>query len=158
MRVFTIGAYGKTEDEFFSLIKENGITHFFDIRQRRGVRGSKYKFVNSNYLQGKLVELNIKYRHIKDLAPTTEIRQIQKRQDLDSNTSKRDRQVLSSEFCCLYKEKVLENYQFEKEASAINSGNSIVFFCVEKEHLACHRSLVTEKIKKLQPLVEVTHL
>jgi hypothetical protein len=31
------------------------LTHFCDIRQRRGVRGAKYSFVNSNRLQQKLM-------------------------------------------------------------------------------------------------------
>lgn len=158
MRVFTIGAYGKTEDEFFHLMKKNGITIFFDIRQRRGVRGSKYKFVNSKYLQSKLIDLSIRYSHIKDLAPTTEVRQVQKKQDLETNTTKQKRQVLSSEFCCLYDKKILNNHKFEKEISAINSGESIVFFCVEEEHLACHRSLVTERLNKINSSLEIIHL
>lgn len=158
MKVFTIGAYGRSESEFFNLITQNGITSFFDVRQRRGVRGAKYKFVNSKYLQSKLTELGIKYCHIKELAPTTEIRQTQKNQDHFSNTKKRDRQILSDAFCCLYDKEILENYHFEKEISAINSGESIVFFCVEEEHLACHRSLVTKKLKTKNNLLEIVHL
>ncbi|HHX8330894.1 DUF488 domain-containing protein [Vibrio alginolyticus] len=158
MKVFTIGAYGKSESEFFNLITQNGITCFFDVRQRRGVRGSKYKFVNSKYLQSKLTELDVKYCHIKELAPTTEIRQIQKEQDYFSNTTKRERQLLSDAFCCLYDQEILENHQFEMEISAINNGESIVFFCVEEEHLACHRSLVTEKLKTINSSLEIVHL
>ncbi len=158
MKIFTIGAYGKSEDEFFNSIIENGITYFFDIRQRRGVRGSKYKFVNSKYLQSKLTELGIQYFHIKDLAPTTEIRQIQKKQDSVTNTIKRERQFLSNEFCSAYNQLILNNHQFKKEITAINNGETVVFFCVEEEPLACHRSLVTEKLNKLNSSLEVVHL
>ena len=52
--IYTIGVYNSTEVEFFNKIKSNQIELFCDIRQRRGVRGSKYKFVNSIYLQNKL--------------------------------------------------------------------------------------------------------
>ncbi|MEZ9545330.1 MULTISPECIES: DUF488 domain-containing protein [Vibrio] len=158
MKVFTLGAYGKSESEFFNLIKTNDITSFFDVRQRRGVRGSKYKFVNSKYLQSKLTELDIKYCHIKELAPTTEIRQIQREQDLSSNTTKRERLLLSEKFCCLYDQKILESHQFKMEISAIKNGESIVFFCVEEEHLACHRSLITKKLKTISPSLEIVHL
>ncbi|MEZ8794569.1 DUF488 family protein [Vibrio splendidus] len=158
MKLFTIGAYGKSEDEFFNLLIQNGVTCFFDIRQRRGVRGAKYKFVNSNYLQSKLNALGLKYCHIKDLAPTTEIRQVQKKQDSVSNISKRERHLLSDEFCCLYDKYILEKHQFEEEISAIKNGESVVFFCVEETHLACHRNLVTEKLRKLDSSLEIVHL
>ena len=75
MRVYTIGVYNSTEQDFFEKLIENRIDTFCDIRQRRGVRGREYSFVNSNYLQMKLDDLGIKYAHILDLAPTTEIRE-----------------------------------------------------------------------------------
>lgn len=61
MKIYTIGVYGSTEQEFFNKLIENRIDTFCDIRQRRGVRGSEYAFVNSNRLQNKLAELDIKY-------------------------------------------------------------------------------------------------
>jgi uncharacterized protein (DUF488 family) len=158
MKLYTIGAYGKSEDEFFDLLIKHNITCFFDIRQRRGVRGSKYKFVNSKYLQNRLMTLGIRYEHIKELAPTSEIRQIQKNHDAASSTYKRDRQLLSEEFCCLYDKVILENYKFSQEWLDLKGGESIVFFCVEEEHTGCHRSLVTEKLKKINSLLEIVHL
>ncbi len=158
MKVYTIGAYGKSEDEFFSSLVNNGITCFFDIRQRRGVRGAKYKFVNSNYLQEKLLELNINYKHLKYLAPTSKIREIQKNQDIASSVSKRSRESLSNEFCCLYQKEILAGYDFFEELSTIDSGESIVFFCVEENPQACHRTLVTQKLSDLNPPLEIIHL
>ena len=72
---FTIGVYNSTENSFFEKLTKNHIDMFCDIRQRRGVRGSQYRYVNSNYLQAKLRELGINYMYIKELAPTSEIRQ-----------------------------------------------------------------------------------
>lgn len=69
MEFFTIGVYNSTEIDFFNKLTENKIDLFCDIRQRRGVRGAKYSFVNSCKLQKKLNELNIKYKHILELAP-----------------------------------------------------------------------------------------
>ncbi len=64
MTFYTIGVYASTEHEFFQKIIDNEIDTFCDIRQRRGVRGAKYSFANSNRLQQRLIELDIKYTHI----------------------------------------------------------------------------------------------
>jgi len=61
MEFFTIGVYNSTEKEFFEKLLKNKVDTFCDIRQRRGVRGAKYSFVNSNRLQERLSELDIKY-------------------------------------------------------------------------------------------------
>jgi hypothetical protein len=41
-RLLTIGAYGFGPDEFFSALENAGADVFLDIRQRRGLRGSRY--------------------------------------------------------------------------------------------------------------------
>lgn len=74
MEFFTLGVYHSNENEFFKKLTDNRIDTFCDIRQRRGVRGSEYAFVNSNRLQAKLNDLEIRYGHVIELAPTTEIR------------------------------------------------------------------------------------
>ena len=81
MEFFTIGVYNSTEQEFFKKLIDSNIDTFCDIRQRRGVRGSQYAFVNSNRLQQRLSDLKIKYAHIIELAPTSEIRNLQKESD-----------------------------------------------------------------------------
>ena len=101
-KIFTIGVYNSTEDSFFTKLKNNNIDLFCDIRQRRGVRGSQYKYVNSNYLQQKLEELGIKYKYIKELAPTNEIRQKQKEVDKYNGENKKQRLVLGSVFTFEY--------------------------------------------------------
>lgn len=57
INIYTIGVYNSTEDSYFNKLKINNIDLFCDIRQRRGVRGSQYKYVNSNYLQSKLADM-----------------------------------------------------------------------------------------------------
>lgn len=96
IKIFTIGVYNSTESSFFKKLISNNIDLFCDIRQRRGVRGAQYKYVNSNYLQDKLKELNIEYEYIKDLAPTNEIRQKQKDVDKHNGESKKQRLVLGN--------------------------------------------------------------
>jgi uncharacterized protein (DUF488 family) len=99
MEFFTIGVYHSKEDEFFNKLIVTKIDTLCDIRQRRGVRGKEYSFVNSNYLQQRLKELNIRYEYIKELAPTNEVRQYQKDEDKRLKEKKRDRKVASNIFC-----------------------------------------------------------
>lgn len=45
MEFFTIGVYNSNENTFFKKLVDNRIDTFCDIRQRRGVRGAEYAFI-----------------------------------------------------------------------------------------------------------------
>lgn len=159
MEFFTIGVYNSTEKEFFDKLIDNKIDTFCDIRQRRGVRGSKYSFVNSNRLQHKLNDLEIKYGYIPELAPSTQIRELQKDIDEQKGELKRDRQELGSVFVIEYKNRILKDYDFEKFFENLYQigASRIVFFCVEEQPEACHRSIVTDKLLNSYNY-KITHL
>lgn len=144
--IFTIGVYNSTEDSFFRKLVENKVDVFCDIRLRRGVRGSLYKYVNCNYLQCKLEELGIKYIYIKKLAPTNEIRQKQKEADKLNNETKKLRTSLGEIFVNEYNKQILDNFDFDVLINELNEvgAQNPVFFCVEEKAEACHRSLVAK--------------
>lgn len=148
IKIFTIGVYNSTEESYFNKLRDNNIDLFCDIRQRRGVRGSQYKYVNSNYLQAKLQELGISYQYIKELAPTNEIRQMQKDADKANGESKKQRTTLGPVFKSEYLKQILEPFDIDKLANELidNGAKNIVFFCVEEHASACHRSLVAQKL------------
>lgn len=148
MEFFTIGVYNSTEKEFFDKLTQNDIDTFCDIRQRRGVRGAKYSFVNSNRLQQQLNDLEIKYGYIPDLAPSTEIRELQKEIDLENGELKRERQELGKVFVIEYKNRILQNFDFEIFFENLDQigANRVVLFCVEEHPEACHRSIVAERL------------
>lgn len=158
MEFFTIGVYNSSEQEYFDKLTENRIDTFCDIRQRRGVRGAKYAFVNSNRLQEKLNELDIKYCHVIDLAPTKEIRELQKEADAQQGELKRDRNKLGKVFTIAYKDRILSNFDFENFIEKLDEvgANRVVLFCVEEKPEACHRSIVTNKLENLG--YKITHL
>lgn len=159
MEFFTIGVYNSTEQEFFNKLIENQIDTFCDIRQRRAVRGSKYVFVNSNRLQIRLEELDIKYGHILQLAPTKEIRELQKQADMQKGELKRERRKLGDIFSSEYKKRILENFDFDTFIENLENvgAKRVVLFCVEEYPTACHRSIVSDKLQdKYQ--YKVTHL
>ena len=150
MDIFTIGVYGSTEQQFFDKLTDNRIDTFCDIRQRRGVRGEKYAFVNSKRIQDRLVAMGINYTYLKDLSPTKEIRDKQKEADKRNGIQKKDRTRLGDVFINGYKQHIAE-YDFRaliKQFKSMNA-NKVVFFCVEESPYACHRSIVAEKLHKL---------
>lgn len=148
MEFFTIGVYNSTEKEFFDKLTQNNIDTFCDIRQRRGVRGAKYAFVNSNRLKQRLNELEIKYDYVPDLAPTTEIRELQKEIDQEKGELKRERQELGKVFVIEYKNRILKNFDFDKFFESLDQigASRVVLFCVEEHPEACHRSIVADKL------------
>lgn len=148
VQFYTLGVYGLTADEFFNKLTQNEIDTFVDIRRRRAVRGSKFSFVNSKRLQNKLAELKINYLHVLELAPTNEIRNLQKEADKKIGVAKRERNELGETFISEYKNQILLNYDLNKLLSQLEKigSSKAVLFCVEKEPSACHRSLVTEKL------------
>lgn len=151
MEFFTIGVYNSTEQNFFNKLIENQIDTFCDIRQRRGVRGAKYSFVNSNKLQEKLSQLEIKYGHILELAPNESIRNLQKESDRLNGELKSERQKLGQIFTLEYKNKILGNFDFENFIENLEQigSNKVALFCVEEHYEACHRSIVANKLKEL---------
>ena len=149
-KIFSIGAYGFTKESFFGKLKANDIDAFCDIRLRRGMRGAAYSFANSVNLQTDLNSMGIEYFHYKDLAPSKEIRNLQKEDDSKSKTKKKDRILLSERFIDEYNESCLVGFDFHKMFDgALRDSKNIVFFCVEKSPLACHRSLVLKKIHEV---------
>jgi len=159
MKVYTIGVYGSTEDVFFNKLVENQIDTFCDIRQRRGVRGSEYAFVNSSRLQSKLAELGIRYVHVLNLAPTTEIRELQYEDDLKHGEKKRDRNKLGNVFSLAYKKKIIKKFDFDNFVEKLEEveASRIVLFCVETLPEACHRSVVANELNERYDF-EITHL
>jgi uncharacterized protein (DUF488 family) len=151
MEFFTIGVYNSDTDEFFGKLTANGIDTFCDIRQRRGVRGAKYVFVNIKRLQAKLLQMGIVYRYVKELATPSEIRQIQHQADLEGKKLKRERAHLANAFVSAYKNQILKHFNFPLFLNNLKKAGAkrIVFFCVEEKPEACHRSLVANEIEKL---------
>ena len=158
VKILTIGAYGFTEEAFFRAIQAAGVQVFIDIRWRRGVRGTDYAFVNYRRLKNRLDSLGISYFHLRNLAPTPEIRQRQKDADKAERVLKRKRTVLTPDFVRVYQEKILSEFDPKKFLDELPDGTEVIaFFCVEREPAACHRSLVVERLRNLDQVV-VNHL
>lgn len=143
--VLTVGAFGHEEESFFRTLVQADVDTFCDIRQRRGVRGPRYAFVNSKRLQHRLAELDIRYVYIKSLAPTQEVRRAQKEADKAAGVRKRQRETLHPAFVAAYQSECLESTtRADILASLPADAKRVALFCVEKFPSACHRSLVAD--------------
>jgi uncharacterized protein (DUF488 family) len=117
-----------------------------DVRQRRGVRGSEYAWANSARLQATLAEADIAYRHHKELAPTTELRQLQYREDDRLGVGKRSRTLLAREYRERYVAEILDRADLDAVVAEFPSGRAAALMCVERDPEACHRSLIAERL------------
>lgn len=147
--LLTIGVYGFTEDGFFSALRAHEVDCFCDVRARRGLRGSQYAFANSKRLQARLEDMGIRYVHAKDLAPSKDVRLAQQEQDKRLGVAKRDRSELGQAFRERYVQECIQGLDARQLLdSLVRSARRPVFFCVEREPKACHRSLLVEAISK----------
>lgn len=142
--LYTIGGYGHSETSFFDKLAKNRIELLIDIRQRRGMRGRTYSFLNATKLQEKLSEIGVAYLFLKELAPTTEVRNVQHSADEVSRQTKRGRLFLSDSFISAYKSEVLDRLTIREMVEKVGRFQRICFFCVESGHRACHRSIVSD--------------
>src|ERR671914_1836337 len=110
LRMATIGVYGFDGQSFLQRLRQADVRLLLDVRQRRGVRGPDYSWANSARLQRALAAADIAYRHLKELAPTTELRQLQYREDDRQGVGKRNRIVLAPEYAVRYTREILDPF------------------------------------------------
>jgi uncharacterized protein (DUF488 family) len=142
LKVFTIGVYGWTAETFARAIKDAKITSVVDIRRRRGVRGPSYRFANAKALERLVTGEGIMYVSVPALAPTQELRSLQKQADREAGIAKKDRAHLSSAFVDAYRSDILAGYSREMLNELLATvGERPAFLCVEREAAACHRGI-----------------
>lgn len=146
--LYTMGIYNYSEDEFYSTILDYSISLIIDVRQRRGCRGRKYAYSNKTRLINGLKERGVSYLYIEGLAPTSDIRKIQKEYDKQHKQLKSQRNSLVAEFSDMYNEQVLEGYKFEEILDVIKDNRNKAIICVEKNFQGCHRSLIASYLKE----------
>lgn len=144
--IATIGVYEFDGASFSRELDAAGVTLVLDIRQRRGVRGSQYAWANSNRLQTRLAEAGIGYEHHPELAPDTEMRHLQYREDAREGVGKRSREQLSPEYIRAYTKEILDLVPLEPLVRRLPVHGIAALLCVEATAQACHRSLVAQRL------------
>ena len=144
--IATVGVYEFDAASFIRTLDAATVTHVVDIRQRRGVRGSQYAWANARRLQALLAEAHIGYAHHRELAPTTQLRQLQYRDDERQGVGKRSRVRLSPDYIRGYTDEVLDRAPLEPLVDQLPAHGIGALLCVEATAQACHRSLVAERL------------
>jgi uncharacterized protein (DUF488 family) len=144
-RVATIGVYGWTLDSFLNALRDAEVGRVLDVRQRRGVRGSEYAWANAKRLEAALDNAGIAYEHRPELAPTTELRNLQYAEDDRAGVGKRSRAELAPEYGRRYTIEILDQVDFPELVADLTDGVTALF-CVERDPEACHRSLIAARL------------
>jgi uncharacterized protein (DUF488 family) len=144
--IATVGVYEFDRPGFIRALDEAGVTRVIDIRQRRGVRGPQYAWANARRLEASLGDAQIGYEHHPELAPTTELRQLQYREDDRQGVGKRSRVRLSPEYIHAYTEEILDRVPLEPLIDRLPVHGIGALLCVEATAEACHRSLVAQRL------------
>jgi uncharacterized protein (DUF488 family) len=142
----TIGVYGFDRDSFLAAVRDADVRLVLDVRQRRGVRGPQYAWANSRRLQAAFAEAGIGYRHHRELAPTTELRRLQYREDERQGVGKRTRSELAPEYQRRYLREILDRVDLEPIHAVLPRRGRGALLCVERDPEACHRSLIAERL------------
>ncbi|TDD14985.1 DUF488 domain-containing protein [Actinomadura sp. KC06] len=157
LKMVTIGVYGFDAESFLQQLRQADVRLLLDVRQRRGVRGPDYAWANSLRLQAALAQARIAYEHHPELAPTTELRQLQYAEDDRQGVGKRSRRELSAEYTHRYTTEILDHADLTPIVSAMPSNGTAALLCVERTPEACHRSLIAQRLTEHHPLT-TTHL
>lgn len=154
--VATIGIYGATVESFLEALKDADVGLLVDVRQRRGVRGAEYAWANAQ-LQAALAEAGIGYEHWKELAPTTELRQLQYAEDARLGAGKRSRTELAPAYVARYTREILDRVDLDEFVASLPEEGASALMCVERDPEACHRSLIADRLAA-EHGVRVLHL
>jgi len=157
LTVATIGVYGFTAESFLETLHGADVGLLVDVRQRRGVRGTDYAWANAQRLQRALAEVGIGYEHRKELAPTTELRQLQYEEDDRRGVGKRSRTELAPEYKRRYTREILDRADLWDLLAELPGDSAAALLCVERDPEACHRSLIAERLADQHAIV-ITNL
>ena len=153
----TIGVYGFDAASFMAALRTGDVRVLLDVRQRRGVRGTEYAWANSARLQAALADAGIEYRHLKELAPTTELRQLQYSEDARTGVGKRSRTQLAPAYVERYTREILDPAGVDTVVDALPAEGRAALLCVERDPEACHRSLIAARVAE-EHGCEIVHL
>lgn len=157
LSMVTVGVYGFDGESFLQRLRHADVRLLLDVRQRRGVRGPDYAWANSRRLQAALARAGVAYEHHPELAPTTELRQLQYTEDDRHGVGKRSRRELATEYTRRYTTEILDRTDLTPIVSALPSSGTAALLCVEQDPAACHRSLIARRLTERHH-VTIEHL
>jgi len=146
MNLYTIGFTQKSAQQFFELIKANGIELLIDIRLNNSSQLAG--FSKGNDLQYFLKKLcNCNYEHALEFAPTEEILSAYKKKEIKWDT-----------YVKAYTELIKGRNVLGVFDEKYSKYKSICLLCSEPTHEKCHRGVLANMIIHAFPQTIVEHL
>lgn len=144
-KIFTIGSTRKTAEDFFKLLKSEGVTKIIDVRLNNTSQLLGFaKYPDIEYFTKEI--LHGEYFHDKKFAPSEKILSRYKKNIINWDDYER-------EFAELMNYRHIDLYIADKYAGQEN----YCLLCTEVSPENCHRRLVAEKIRDVLG-VEIVHL
>jgi uncharacterized protein (DUF488 family) len=142
--IHTAGYQGLTLDEFTNKLAGAGIRTLIDVRK---TPFSRIKGFSRTSLKTQMNNAGIDYIHMPELGVESSWRN-------NLNTPEDHKALLER-----YKAEVLSNRKTELRTitELLESGQTIVLVCMEKDPAACHRTMVAQAVSELTG-AEVVHL
>lgn len=146
MKLFTIGFTQKTAQEFFDILRDNGVRRIIDIRINPSGQLSGFaKQADLPYFLTQLAD-SCDYKYMPELAPTKEL--------LKQYRNDSDWEIYETQFTAIMDERnvpeILDFQEFDNTPSCL--------LCSEATADYCHRRLVAERIAAQWSNVEIVHL
>ena len=144
-KAYTIGFTGKTAQDFFGLLKRNGIQRLLDVRLNNTSQLSGFtKKHDLSYFVSELV--GAEYVHEPLLAPTSDILKSYQNRDFDWDEYTRRFLVL------------MRDRSIEQRIPRLLFDRPTVLLCSEPTAERCHRRLVVEYLARAWGDLEAVHL
>ena len=145
-KIFTIGSSRRTAEEFFELLKSEGVKKIIDVRLNNTSQLLAFaKYPDIEYFTKEI--LHGEYFHDKQFAPSEKILVRYKKNQIDWDD-------YETEFSALMDYRDIDTYIADKYSTQEN----YCLLCSEPTPEYCHRRLVAEKIRDVLDDVEIIHL
>jgi len=145
-KIYTIGFTKKKAEEFFTLLRENGIEIVLDIRLNNTSQLAAFaKFPDIKYFLKKICD--IEYIHDVRFSPSSEMLKRYKNKEIDW-----EQYVLKFEVLMEKRDigkHILEHYNLDRK---------ICLLCSEVSSKNCHRSLVANRFRDIFGLTYIVDL
>lgn len=142
--VVSLGYEGRTVEELVAQLRREGVTVLVDVRL---TPLSRKPGLSKRRLAATLEAVGIRYLHLKALGNPKENRVPFRAGDPASHRAFRS--LLSAEGGAGAVREV---------ASELASGETVALLCFERDHVRCHRHLVTEELVRTEPSLELVAL
>jgi uncharacterized protein (DUF488 family) len=144
IRLYTIGFTGKSAQEFFELLEQNGVRKIVDTRISNNSQLAGFaKHKDLAYFADRLA--NIAYTHELKFAPTKELLEKYRKKKLSWDQ-------YTQEYLYLLDARNI------KETVDTEALDGCCLLCSEHSPEKCHRRLLAEYLQKLNPDIQVIHL